>query len=183
MAVLGGIMLSLLILLTCASIVGRALNGALHGDWAEAWIPGLAATLLEAGIGPVLGDFELTEAGMAFAIFAFLPWCHLTGGHADVDIFTDRLGPGANRVLSVVISLVFAAVLVLLAWQLGAGTLSKYRSGQTTYLIQFPIWWAYALALFAAWVAAIVGIYVAVARIIEATTGRRLLNQDPEPKH
>jgi TRAP-type C4-dicarboxylate transport system permease small subunit len=182
MAVLGGIMLSLLILLTCASIIGRALSGALHGDVAEAWMPDLARALLDLGVGPIMGDFELTEAGMAFAIFAFLPYTHLTGGHADVDIFTGRMGARANRVLTAVIAVVFACVLVLIAWQLWAGTLSKYRTGQTTFLIQFPIWWAYALALVGAVVAAIVGVYVAVARLIEAVTGRQTIPQmEPDP--
>ena len=183
MAVLGGIMLSLLILLTCVSIIGRALSGALHGDVATAWFPDLARTLLDLGVGPIMGDFELTEAGMAFAIFAFLPFTQLTGGHADVDIFTGRMGPRVNRVLTPLIAVVFAGVLVLIAWQLGSGTLSKYRSGQTTFLIQFPLWWAYALALVGAVVAAMVGVYVAAVRVIEAVTGRPILPAEMEPDH
>ena len=183
MAVLGGVMLSALILLTCASILGRMLNGWLHGDLAQTWFPGAAETLLALGVGPIMGDFELTEAGMAFAIFAFLPYTQLTGGHADVDIFTDRMGPRVNRLLTPLIAVVFAAVLVLIAWQLGAGTWSKYRTGQTTFLIQFPIWWAYALSLLGAVVAAVVGVYVAAARVVEAVTGRTVLPARMEPDH
>jgi hypothetical protein len=41
--------------------------------------------------GPVKGDFEVVEAGIAFSIFAFLPICQLHGGHATVDIFTNLM--------------------------------------------------------------------------------------------
>ena len=45
MAILGGLVLSALILLICVSIVGRTI-----------------------GIGPINGDYELVEAGIAFSI-------------------------------------------------------------------------------------------------------------------
>ncbi|MBU2360717.1 MAG: TRAP transporter small permease, partial [Alphaproteobacteria bacterium] len=118
MAWLGGAMLTLLILLVCASVVGREINSILHGDLATALAPGFATWLLDLGVGPVNGDFELVEAGIAFSIFAFLPLCQITGGHASVDVFTNYLPDGINRALRLVTDLVFAAVMVLLAWQL-----------------------------------------------------------------
>lgn len=172
MAILGGLVLSFLVLLVCISIIGRMLNAMLHGDLAEAVIPGLARRLLALGIGPINGDFELVEAGMAFAIFAFIPLCQITDGHAKVDIFTSRFPKRARNILQGLIDIVFAIVLIVIAVQLKEGMDSKLRSGQTTFLLQFPVWWAYALSLSGAIVAAIVGVHVAVARLIEIFTGR-----------
>ena len=178
MAYLGGVMLVGLILLVCMSVVGRSLNGILHSDVIAATIPGIATFLLNLGIGPVNGDFELIEAGVAFSIFAFLPLCQITGGHASVDIFTSRFPAGVNRVLRTVTEVLFAGVLVLIAWTLSQGMLSKMNSGQTTFLIEFPLWWAYALSLTGAVVAAFVGVYLALARLGELVTGRIILPVD-----
>ena len=175
MAILGGAVLTVLILLTCISITGRLMNGWLHDDFARWLIPGLADWLIAAGVGPVQGDFELVEAGVAFAIFAFIPLCQITGSHASVDIFTNFLPDGAQRVLMAVIDTVFALVLILIAWRLFAGMESKYDYGETTLLLQFPIWWAYAASFAASVIGAIVGVYVAYARIVEAATGRVIL--------
>jgi TRAP-type C4-dicarboxylate transport system permease small subunit len=173
MAVLGGLVLTAVIGVVCASVAGRALNGWLHD--VEAWAPGLAEALLATGVAPIRGDFELVEAGIAFAVFAFLPWTQLTGGHAVVDVFTARLGERANRALAAAWAVLFAAVLILIAWQLWAGTRDKLRYGETTFMIQFPVWWAYAASLAGAAVAALVAVYVALVRLAEAATGLEIL--------
>jgi hypothetical protein len=172
MAVLGGIVLTLLILLTCVSIAGRLLNGFLHGDLMQGIAPGLATWLIELGVGPVNGDFELVESGVAFAIFAFIPLCQITSGHASVDILTNAFPAGVNRFLRMVIDIVFAAVLILIAWKLYDGMVSKMRYGETTFLLQFPIWWAYAASLVGAVVSAVVAVYMALVRSYEFATGR-----------
>ncbi|MCF7699507.1 TRAP transporter small permease [Loktanella sp. M215] len=183
MAWLGGAMLALLILLVCASVVGREINSILHGDLATTLAPGFATWLLDLGVGPVNGDFELVEAGIAFSIFAFLPLCQITGGHASVDVFTNYLPDGINRALRVVTDLVFAAVMVLLAWQLWLGLLSKKSSGQTTFLLEMPVWWAYALSLVGAVVAAGVACYIASVRVRETLTGTAILPDDLGAEH
>lgn len=183
LAYIGGVMLVLLVLLTCASIAGRELNGVLFWLIDEGWFAGAAQWLIDLGIGPINGDFELIEAGVAFAIFAFLPLCQITGSHASVDIFTNSMSPRINRVLRMVTELVFAAVLVLIAVQLFAGMQSKLRTGQTTFLLQFPIWWAYALSLFGAVFAAIVGVYLALVRLAEMLKGRALIPAGSEFDH
>ena len=182
MAILGGFVLTILIVLVCVSVFGRTMNGVLHGIGASV-APGLATWLLDLGVGPINGDFELVEAGIAFAIFAFLPICHLSGGHATVDIFTSKLPTGVNRILQMVIEVVFAAVLILIAMRLYAGTMSKFSYGETTFLLQFPIWWAYAASLFGATIAAVVSVYIALMRIIEAFTGRVILPTPEDTFH
>ena len=175
MAYLGGVMLTFLIILTTISIIGRSLNGVLHSDTIVSLAPDLARWLIDIGIGPINGDFELIEAGVAFSIFAFLPLCQITGGHASVDIFTSRLSPRADRSLQMLIDVLFAAVLVLIAVQLFAGMMSKLRSGQTSLLLEFPVWWGYALCMFGAATGAFVGVYIAVLRVASAATGHNYL--------
>lgn len=148
LALTGGIVLSILILIVVISIIGR-----------------------ETGLGAIRGDFELVEVGMAFAVFAFLPYAHMTGAHATVDIFTDMLGERTHRWLVAVIDVVFAVVLIIIAKQLWGGLESKLRTGQVTLLLQFPLWWAYAAAFAAAAVGAVVGVWHALVRLYEAGTG------------
>lgn len=175
MAYLGGVMLTFLIILTTLSIIGRSMNGVLHSDAIVSLMPDLARWLIDVGIGPINGDFELIEAGVAFFVFAFLPLCQITGGHAAVDIFTSRLSPRADRILQMLIDVLFALVLVLIAVQLSAGMMSKLRSGQTSLLLEFPVWWGYALCMFGAVTGAFVSVYIAVLRIASAATGQEYL--------
>jgi TRAP-type C4-dicarboxylate transport system permease small subunit len=180
---LGGYVLTILIVLTCLSILGRSLSTILNGEIMQSILPGLATVLLNTGIGPIKGDFELVEAGMAFAIFAFLPLCQLNGAHASVDIFTSKLPLRTKRLLQAVIDVVFAAVLVLIFWQLFEGLQTKRNAGETSFYLEFPIWWAYAVSLVAAFVAAVVSIYVATMRVVESATGNRVLPPELESDH
>lgn len=182
MAILGGLVLSFLIIMTCLSIVGRALNSVLHSDMIQGVMPGIASALLATGIGPINGDFELVEAGLAFAIFAFIPLCQLENAHASVDIFISHF-PKLNRKMQVIIDVVFAAALILIAVQLFAGMQSKQNSGQTTFLLQLPVWWAYAASLFGAVIAALVAMYIAIVRLLEAFTGKQILSIEGEAVH
>lgn len=175
MAVLGGAMLSLLIGLTCVSIIGRLLNSLFHSAFMQEFAPALSERALNLGIGPITGDFELVEAGVAFAIFAFLPLCQITAGHASVDILTNRFSAGLNRFLRMVFDVIFALVLILIAWRLSEGMLSKRNNAETSFLLQFPIWWAYAASFTASAVAALAGTYVAWVRVTEFVTGRIIM--------
>ena len=172
MAIIGGLVLFVLILMTCLSIVGRSANSFLHSDLFSDIAPGLSESLLELGIGAIRGDFELVEAGMAFCIFAFLPLCQVTGGHASVDLFANFLPRGVNRALIFLGELLFAIALVIIARQLELGLERKMRSGQTSFLLQFPIWWAYAVSLVGAVTAAAAACYMALVRLIELLSGR-----------
>ena len=177
MAICGGLVLALLILLICISVVGRSLNGVLHGCIGTAF-PAVSAWLLQAGVGPINGDFELVEAGVAFSIFSFLPLCQISGGHASVDIFTSKLSRGVNRGLQMVIDTVFAFALIIMAYQLYKGMLSKLSYGDTTFLLQFPIWWAYAASLVGAVMAAVISVYVACVRVMELATGQDVITDE-----
>lgn len=178
MAVMGGLVLLFLIFLTCLSILGRLLNGLLNGSAAQSIAPAFAEWALELGIGPVLGHVELVEAGVAFAVFAFLPFCQLSGAHAKVALFTDRLPVAARRWLIAVIDILFAAALLLIAWRLSDGLVEKRAFSETSFMLQYPIWWAYAASLIAAVAAAMAAVFVAAGRIAEAISGNEFLEPD-----
>jgi TRAP-type C4-dicarboxylate transport system permease small subunit len=93
---------------------------------------------------PIQGDFELVQVGLAAAIALFLPWCQLKGGNIIVDFFTTRARLRTQRRLDCVAALLTALVMGLVAWRAGAGALSAFRSGETTMILGFPIWWSYA---------------------------------------
>lgn len=167
MALLGGVILCLLVLMVCVSVSGRELSDLAHSGV----LRGVGEWLIGLGVGPILGDFELVEAGVAFAIFAFLPLTQLSGAHAKVDVFTNAMGARANRAFGTFWSVVMALIIVLITWRLFAGMQDKIRYNETSYLIQFPIWWAYAASLAAAIAASIVGIYCAAMRLM----GQRII--------
>ena len=175
MAIAGGVVLSALILLTCLSVLGRGLNSFGHSPFLTTLSESLAAGLLSTGVGPINGDFELVEAGVAFSIFAFMPICQIYSSHATVDIFTSTLKRPVNRAIRAFWECVLTAVFLLITWRLYEGMLSKMSYGETTFLLQFPIWWAYAASLFAAAIASLVGLYCAFARVAELITGKHFL--------
>ena len=182
-AIVGGVVLSALILLTCTSVAGRAINTILHSDAVQSSMGGIADTILATGVGPILGDFEIVESGIAFAIFAFIPLCQITGGHATVDVFTAAFPTRVNRFIQMVADILFALVLILIAWRLYEGMMSKLRYGETTYMLQIPVWWSYAASLAAAVAAAVVGVYVAVVRVIEFLSGHSVIHIGGEVEH
>ena len=152
LAILGGLVLVLITLLTVVSITGRSMV-----DW---------------GLGPIPGDFELVEALTAFAVFAFLPWCQLTRSHATVDVFTSFFPDGVNRVIDLVTEMLMSLIIILIAWRLWHGTLDKINYHETTFILQFPVWWGYASALAAALVAVVVSLYMTAVRVHEVVSGK-----------
>lgn len=182
-AIVGGVVVTALIILTALSVLGRGLNTLGHSDLLVGLSPDLAEALIATGVAPINGDFELVEAGIAFAIFCFLPICQLFSGHATVDIFTNSLSERFNTYLRTFWEIVLAAVIILIAWRLFFGVTSAMRTGETTFLLQFPIWWAYALSFAASVVAAIVALYCAGARVAELVTGRAIMTRPMEIDH
>jgi len=147
-AIAGGVVLTAIVFITVFSVIGRALI----------WV----------GLGGIAGDYELVEAGVGFAIFAFLPWTHLTRGHAVVSIFTDFLSARANAWIMVVSDALMLAIAAFIAWRHLLGTVDKFNYGETTLLLRMPLWWAYAAGLVGAAAFVIVAAYVLVRSVREA---------------
>lgn len=174
-AVFGGFVLIALIVLTTLSIIGRSLNKAMHSDWAQSWLGGLSQSLLDLGVGEINGNYELLEAGVAFAIFSFFPVCQLAGSHATVDVFTSALPARVLRYLRAFWEIVLTAAILFISWRLYEGMLRYVNNGETTLFLQFPVWWAYAASVAASIVACITAVYCAIMRMGEALTGRIIL--------
>jgi len=127
MAWVGALVLVALSIISVISIAGRALTGI--------------------GLGPVPGDFELVEAGTALAVFCFLPWCHLNRSHAAVDMLWRAYPAPMRRVLEIVADALMLVVWVLLVWRMGVATLEYRDNGETTFILQMPVWWGYAASM------------------------------------
>ena len=169
-AVVGGIVLVLLIVLTTLSIIGREMSKAGHA--LEGW---LGQMILSLGVDEIKGTYELTEAGVAFAIFAFFPVCQFYGQHATVDVFTGGLRPRALAWLRAFWEVVLTLVIVFIALRLYEGMQRYLGNGETTLFLQFPVWWAYVVSVGAAAIASLTAVYCAYARVAEAVTGRMIL--------
>jgi TRAP-type C4-dicarboxylate transport system permease small subunit len=139
MALLGGGLLICVVAITFISIAGRAL------------VP------LDIGLGPIRGIYDITEIGIAAAVFAFLPWCQFVRGHAAVDLFKPAFPGRMNRILDLLLDAGMLAVAVLIAWRLYLGMLDKHSYSETTLIAQIPVWQGFALSLIGAvafvWVA------------------------------
>lgn len=129
LALAGGAILLGITLLTCISIFGRAL------------IP------LDIGVGPIRGIYDITEIGMAAAIFAFLPWAQLREAHARVDLFQHAIPKKANHVLDLVFNAAMALVATIGTYRLYLGMQDKLSYGETTLIAQIPVWQGYAASL------------------------------------
>jgi TRAP-type C4-dicarboxylate transport system permease small subunit len=112
--------------------------------------------LADAAVGlPFAGTFELTEIGVAVAVFLFLPYCQLTGANVTADFFTARLSERGRAGLSVVWAAAALGFSLLLLERMWAGLLDQRAYRLTTTILQVPVWWAFvpilvALALLAA---------------------------------
>ena len=137
-AIVGGVVLVAMTLMSVASIVGRGLFGK-----------------------PVPGDFELIQIGCAICVAAFLPWCQMQGGNIIVDFFTVRVGARTQAWLDVFGALLLAAVMLLVAWRTGAGALAVKASGETSMIMGFPSWIGYAFMVPGFALTAIAGLYTA----------------------
>ncbi len=139
----GGAVLTLIAVLSVASIVGRALSGV--------------------GLGPVPGDFELVEAGTALAVFSFLPWAHLKRGHASVDLLWPYFPAPMKRALEIVADALMLVCWLLLVWRMGVSMMDYRDNAEVTFILQMPVWWGYA----ASFPFAVVGCIVYLLRLAE----------------
>jgi TRAP-type C4-dicarboxylate transport system permease small subunit len=92
---------------------------------------------------PFPGDFELTEMGVAVAVFAFLPYCQLTGANVSADIFTAGASKRLIAFFTLLGSLVALGFASLLIWRMFHGMLDQREYGYTTTILQIPHWMAF----------------------------------------
>lgn len=132
-AISGGLLVAALALMTVVSILGRWLASA----------PVLSDLSLLDWMGPITGNYELVEMGTAIAVFLFLPYCHLRGGHVTVDLVVMHAPTIIQRGLAVVAETLFLVVSGVMTWRLYHGLLDKRRYMETSMLLDIPLWWGY----------------------------------------
>jgi TRAP-type C4-dicarboxylate transport system permease small subunit len=136
----GGAIFVAIALMSVASIVSRAL-------WSR----------------PIQGDYELVQFAGAVFVSLCLPITQVRRANIIVDFFTVRAAPATRARLDALGALLLAAVMALLAWRLAAGTLSMREAGETTTILGWPLWIAYAAMVPGVALTAILGIAGAVA--------------------
>jgi TRAP-type C4-dicarboxylate transport system permease small subunit len=120
-AILAGVLLTVITLITCVSLIGRNTIGV-----------------------TLVGDYELTAVTAGAAVALFLPWCQLKRENIVVDFFTAKLSDSTNAKLDRFGSFLLGAAMLLLAWRTAVGGLSAYDSQTTSMMLGFPEWIVYA---------------------------------------
>ena len=135
-AILAGLILTGITLMTCASLIGRNTTGT-----------------------TLVGDFELTGVAAGAAIALFLPWCQARRGNIIVDFFTAKASARTNAALDRLGACLLGLSVALLAWRAGIGGLSSWRAGSTTMMLGFPEWIVYALMVPGLVLTAVIGLW------------------------
>lgn len=120
-AVLSGLILIAMALMSLWSIAGRAL-------WGKA----------------LVGDYELVQYMTAVAVALSLPYANWIGGHVIVDFFTAKARARTNALLDLLAYWVMAFFSFLIAWRLAVGMLDLRATHDASMLLGIPTWWAYA---------------------------------------
>jgi TRAP-type C4-dicarboxylate transport system permease small subunit len=119
-ALLGGLVLVALVLMTAAS-----------------------ATLDLLFNRPIAGDFELVQMGVAVAAFSFLPYCELTRANVVVDLFTEWASARAKAAMALLGSVVAFGFAGLLIWRMQEGMRDYVEYAEYTSILGIPVWIAF----------------------------------------
>ena len=133
LAVLGGTILILMVLVNIVSITGRITIGV-----------------------PLIGDFELIELACGTSIFMFLPICKLKNGNIIVDAFTLKFDHRKTMVLDILSDLVFGVIALFFSHRMVFGLLDMMRYNEQTMLLELPIWIPFGPAVFSLFFLALV---------------------------
>jgi len=119
-AILAGIFLTIITLMTCVSLIGRNTTG---------WT--------------IAGDFELSGVACGAAVALFMPWCQLRQGNIIVDFFTAKASERTNALLDRLGAFLLAVAFGLIAWRTSLGAINAYDSHSSTMMLGFPEWYVY----------------------------------------
>jgi TRAP-type C4-dicarboxylate transport system permease small subunit len=124
LALVGGLVLCAMALLTTISVTGRSFLNM-----------------------PVLGDFELIAVGTGVAVFAFLPYCHLVRENVLVDFFLSAAPFRVKAFFDTVANLLYVVIIVIMTWRMTLGGIDLYEADQMTMILEIPLWWTFPAAL------------------------------------
>ena len=121
-AVLAGVLLTAITLMTCVSLIGRNTTG---------WT--------------IVGDIELSASAVGAAIALFLPWCQLRRGNLVVDFVTSGTAPATQERFDRFGALLLGAVMALMTWRTAVGGWSAWKTQAGSMMLGFPEWVVYAV--------------------------------------
>ena len=119
-AVLAGVLLTMITLMTCVSLIGRNTTG---------WT--------------IVGDFELSGSAAGAAVALFLPWCQARRGNIMVDFFTAKASAATQLQLDRFGALLLAMAMALMTWRTAIGGLNAWNSQSGSMMLGFPEWVVY----------------------------------------
>jgi TRAP-type C4-dicarboxylate transport system permease small subunit len=119
-AVLAGVLLTVITLMTCVSLIGRNTTG---------WT--------------IVGDFELSGSAAGAAIALFLPWCQVRRGNIMVDFFTAKASEATQDKLDRLGALFLALAMALMTWRTAVGGMNAWASKAGSMMLGFPEWVVY----------------------------------------
>jgi len=117
MAMIGGIIFVGLVLMSVVSIVGRKTVGFV-----------------------VPGDVEVLQMLAACASASFFAYCHMMHGDVKVDFFTHNWAQKKLWVIDAFGSLLVGLFGALIAWRAGVGAWSIKQAGETSPILDWPVW-------------------------------------------
>ena len=146
-AILAGLLLIFITLMTCISVIGRDLIGK-----------------------TIVGDFELSGAAAGAAIALFMPWCQVKRGNILVDFFTTKASPALQNIMERFGTALLGAVMVLMAWRTSLGGLNSFVTRSETQILGFPEWIIYAFMVPPLALTALIALYQSVFGFSESST-------------
>jgi TRAP-type C4-dicarboxylate transport system permease small subunit len=116
-SILGGLLMTGLMLMTCYSLIGRNFFDS-----------------------ALMGDYELTGVGAGAAIALFMPLCQLKRENIIVDFFTARCSKSFNHGLDRMGDGFMTLIFGLLSWRCGAAAINAKETMGASMLLGFPDW-------------------------------------------
>lgn len=120
-AVLAGVLLVGITLLTCISVIGRDTIGK-----------------------AIVGDFELVGVAAGAAIALFMPWCQIKRGNIIVDFFTSRASLTTQEKLDRIGALLVGLFMAAMTWRTSLGGLNAFQNQSGSMMLGFPDWITFA---------------------------------------
>jgi len=117
LALVGGLVLLAMVLLTVADVVARKIANA-----------------------PIFGVQNISELALVVVVFAAMAYCGRERGHVAVDLIGAFAGPRVLRITDTLVSLIGAAIFFILTWRALVAAGHTFSSGRVSNLLDIPHW-------------------------------------------